>query len=34
MPEIPLGARIRFFASPYWRRGEMKLSDVREVKVL
>ncbi len=34
LPEIPLGARIRFFASAYWRRGEMKLSDVREVEVL
>lgn len=34
LPDIPVGARIRFFASPHWHKGEPKLSDIRELVVL
>lgn len=32
--DIPIGARISFQASPHSRKGEIKLSQAREIKVI
>jgi len=31
---IPVGSRVSFFASPHYRHGECKLTDIREARVI
>lgn len=31
---IPIGSRVRFFASPHFRPGGARLTDIREVRVV
>jgi len=31
---IPIGARVRFFASPHFRPGGARLTDIREIEVI
>jgi len=31
---VDVGSRVRFFASPLYRRGGAKLTDIRDLKVL
>lgn len=31
---LPVGTRVRFFASPHKTRGGIKITDIREVKVI
>ena len=33
-PDVPVGSKVRFFASPHYRRGGARLSDVRELEVI
>jgi hypothetical protein len=32
--DVPEGSKIRFFASPLYRRGGARLTDVRQVEVI